>query len=94
LSEIAGRNGAKTAKGATPPGPGDEATAFFKFTAPSGGINTLDLNVSGWSNAEIWVNGGMTVPEPATWAMMLLGVGAIGSAMRASRRSSKALAAA
>lgn len=26
------------------------------------------------------------VPEPATWAMMLLGLGAIGAAMRATRR--------
>ena len=34
------------------------------------------------------------VPEPATWAFMLFGVGAIGASMRASRRSSSALAAA
>ena len=34
------------------------------------------------------------VPEPATWALMLFGLGAIGAGMRASRRSSTALAAA
>jgi len=29
------------------------------------------------------------VPEPATWAMMLLGFGAVGFAMRRERNSSK-----
>jgi hypothetical protein len=32
------------------------------------------------------------VPEPATWAMMLVGVGAIGAAMRFSRRNAMSLA--
>jgi hypothetical protein len=31
------------------------------------------------------------VPEPATWAMMLLGIGAIGAGLRASRRNSLTL---
>ena len=34
---------------------------------------------------------GRAVPEPATWAMMLLGFGGIGMAMRRGRRNSKAL---
>jgi len=34
----------------------------------------------------------VAVPEPATWAMMLLGIGAIGAAMRASRRTTLATA--
>jgi PEP-CTERM motif-containing protein len=33
------------------------------------------------------VTGGPPVPEPATWAMMLLGFGGIGMAMRRSRKS-------
>ena len=32
------------------------------------------------------------VPEPATWAMMLIGFGAVGHSMRASRRTNKGLA--
>ena len=32
-----------------------------------------------------------TVPEPSTWAMMLIGFGAVGSAMRRRRRSGMAL---
>ncbi len=35
---------------------------------------------------QIVVPGNNGVPEPATWAMMLIGFGAVGSAMRRSRR--------
>ena len=34
---------------------------------------------------QISVNGGGGVPEPATWAMMILGIGAVGAAMRNQR---------
>jgi hypothetical protein len=33
-----------------------------------------------------------SAPEPATWAMMLIGVGALGASMRTRRRTSAALA--
>jgi len=44
---------------------------------------------AGWPNSGFWtasfpVSAG--VPEPATWAMMLLGFGAIGFAMRRRRK--------
>jgi hypothetical protein len=39
----------------------------------------------GVSNAQIFATGG-AVPEPATWAMMLLGFGGIGTAMRRGRK--------
>jgi hypothetical protein len=52
------------------------------------------LRLTSTSNAfeidNVTVNSG--VPEPATWAMMLMGFGAAGAAMRRSRRKTVALA--
>ena len=70
---------------------GGEGTAFFEVTVGSTPVTSLTLNVPGLSNAEIWQDGG-AVPEPATWALMLFGVGAIGAAMRSSRRTALATA--
>jgi hypothetical protein len=53
--------------------------AGTEFFNESGTLNICDVTTSG-------------VPEPATWAMMLLGVGAIGAGLRtANRRSAMAL---
>ena len=49
----------------------------------TGGTLTLD-DTQGWSNAVLYTPPG--VPEPATWAMMLLGFGAAGAALRRSSR--------
>ena len=58
------------------------------------GDGTLDIAFESAPNTAIIggaaITGPLGVPEPATWAMMLLGVGAIGGAMR--RRSSAASA--
>ena len=57
-----------------------------------GGTLTL-ADPQGWSNAVLYsTNGGPPVPEPATWAMMLLGFGAAGTAIRRSRRRTAHLA--
>jgi len=48
------------------------------FTLTDGYVGVLD---------GLSINGG--VPEPATWAMMLLGVGAIGAAQRMARRKAQ-----
>lgn len=50
--------------------------------APNRG--TIDTNIDGFKLASIIVT---AVPEPSTWAMMLLGFGAIGLATRRSRRN-------
>jgi len=73
--------------------PGGEATSFFSFLVAPG---TTSITVTsrpptqtpfGLSNVALFSTGG-AVPEPATWAMMLLGFGGIGLAMRRSRKLS------
>lgn len=65
-------------------------TAFwlFNFTTPTAGIQLLDPNgrptTQGFSNAALYQ--GAAVPEPATWAMMLVGFAGVGAAMRRRRR--------
>lgn len=58
-------------------GPGN-ATAFYKLDASNVDKLTLAYNAS--SNAVLYSTG--AVPEPATWGMMILGLGAIGGVMR------------
>ena len=62
-------------------------SVFYLFDfGTEGGFVTLD-NIQGWSNAVLYIGDQPpAVPEPATWAMMLLGFGAAGTAMRRSRR--------
>lgn len=65
---------------------------LFDFGTAGADFVTLD-DPSGWSNATLYTTGSPPgVPEPATWAMMLLGFGAAGTAMRRSRRRTTALA--
>jgi hypothetical protein len=68
-----------------PAGVGYQSTAFFRFDAGNapGGLDSFDFNRAGLSNARLYYTGTTpAVPEPSTWAMMLLGFGAIGFAMR------------
>lgn len=63
-------------------GLGDHTILYlFTFDTPT---SSIDLNQNGFSNGLIIGNG---VPEPATWAMMLLGFGAVGFSMRRRRRA-------
>jgi len=45
------------------------------------------LGDEGWGVEQVNVTGVAGVPEPATWAMMLVGFGGLGAAMRSRRRS-------
>jgi hypothetical protein len=61
---------------------------LFNLTTPTNFI-TLD-NVQGFSNAALYTTDvDHSLPEPSTWAMMLLGFGAAGVAMRRSRRKAQ-----
>ena len=72
------------------------------FTAPTGSrismgdsffVNvdfTGPVDVSHFSFAGLWTDAGGSVPEPATWAMMLMGFGLIGMTARRQRRGAVA----
>ena len=65
-------------------------SVFWLFDFGNTGVDyvTLDLP-TGWSNAALYTTGAPpSVPEPATWGMMLLGFGVAGAALRRSRRKS------
>lgn len=68
-------------------------TAFFLFSGLTGQTTiNIDGLAKGFSNAVLVENGTPpAVPEPATWAMMLLGFGAMGLVVRSSRRRGGAL---
>lgn len=74
-------------------GDGKEGTFFFSFDAGSGVdiiqiTDRLNSRETGLSNAALFKTGtGSAVPEPGTWAMMLLGFGATGFGMRRRSRS-------
>lgn len=74
-----------------PANPPNNVTAFYLFNFGNTGATglTFSPNAQGFSNAAIYTPP-RGVPEPATWAMMLLGFGGIGTAMR--RRRNPALA--
>ena len=70
--------------GSTGNGDGDD-TAFYLFNAGSG-LDTFDLNFSASSNVRLYSTGVPSVPEPSTWAMMLIGFGGMGVSLRRRRK--------
>ena len=58
---------------------------LFNFLTPT---TSITFNIPASSAAVIYQDQGGQVPEPATWAMMLLGFGAAGYAMRRRRKAS------
>jgi len=71
-----------------------DGTAFFKINAAPGTTSlTLDPPFQATSDLIVYATGiAGGVPEPATWAMMLVGFGGLGVLLRR-RRHEKALAA-
>lgn len=73
-------------------GDNNSITAFYLFDLGPGSYSNITLgnNGAGSSNGQLYSTM-PAVPEPATWAMMLVGFGGIGMTMRARRRSGKLL---
>ena len=75
------------------PKPAGGATAFYKIDAGTAGLDFVSLTRGASSNAYLYSTGtpgggggGLGgVPEPATWAMMIIGFGGVGAVMRRRR---------
>lgn len=62
------------------------ATAFFRWDnlAPT---DTVKLNLSGMSSQTLYITTFSQVPEPATWMLMIAGVGLVGWQLRRRRQT-------
>jgi hypothetical protein len=64
-----------------------DVSAFWLVDLGPDVTHTITItNAQGVSNGQIFATGTPSVPEPATWAMMLLGFGGMGMALRRSRK--------
>lgn len=75
-----------------------QASSYYLFYAV-GGITSATINLtdlfpknSGWSHVDLYDTGVPGVPEPATWAMMLIGFAGIGYSIRRRKLSLRQLA--
>lgn len=65
-------------------------TAFYEIDAGAG-LDSFTLNFPASSSVALYTATPGAVPEPATWAMMLLGFGAVGTAMSRRKKAAGAL---
>lgn len=68
-------------------GQGGGQSAIYKLLIPNAVTSiTIDgENPGGSSNAALFLNGTPSVPEPASWAMLIAGMGIVGASMRRRR---------
>ena len=65
-------------------GKGEGTISYFDFSAP--GITSIVISTTNDSGGIGIGSDNPGIPEPASWALMLLGFGAVGGGMRARRR--------
>jgi hypothetical protein len=68
---------------------GDKAVNFWS-DGDFGGGPTYGVGVTDGTNVLDYVAGGVAVPEPASWALMVIGFGALGAAVRRRRQAAVA----
>lgn len=66
-----------------------ESHGILKFAGPITSLTFTESNNENWHGIQVGIN---AVPEPSTWAMLILGFGAVGGALRERRRASLAIA--
>jgi hypothetical protein len=72
--------------GGTPsPTPGQDSTAFYRVDFGATPINSFQLNFGSTSDAVLYATV-PSVPEAATWGMMIAGFGIVGATARRRRR--------
>lgn len=81
-----GGTGALLASGVISNPPADPF-GFASFTVPFAGMARSVVITSGaaqfgWDDVTIGIGGTGAIPEPATWAMLIMGFGLVGSALR------------
>ena len=75
-------------------GDAQNVSVFWLFDFGSDGAQFVALDdTKGFFNAVLYTTGVGAVPESSTWALTLLGFGAVGGAMRAKRRLPKTFSA-
>lgn len=70
-------------------GPAGNVSVFWQFDFGTAGATGVTLNdTQGFSNAVLYTTGAAgAVPEAATWAMLIMGVGVVGFGMRRKQAS-------
>ncbi|MEO1969838.1 MAG: PEPxxWA-CTERM sorting domain-containing protein [Sphingomonadaceae bacterium] len=72
-------------------GPEGNVSVFYKFDFGSAGASSITFtDAKGLSNLYVYSDPG-AVPEPAAWALMILGFGAVGGVLRRSKKTKFAL---
>ena len=66
---------------------GIQGTAFYRIDAMN--IDTFKFGLNGGSSAVLYSTGMGAVPEPSTWALLMLGFAAVGFSMRRRKDSNQ-----
>lgn len=67
-----------------------ESHGILKFAGPITSLTFSDSNNENWHGIQVGIGG--VVPEPSTWALLILGFGAVGAGMRRRTRTVLSLA--